>query len=326
MLRSSSIHDHRPYRSSTHHLVHRRFNTINSNRVPHPSSSSSYWSRLLPVLQPRRSASTTSATNKKAVSDQEHLKEAIQSAERHRVVAALMKDRRYHLSIDEYVETAQQAVGPHRLSRDQALELLKHLHAAGVVLRCRVPSSSSLADQVFLHPDRVLELFMATDVAADTHVHRVQHHMEDLRQARSELQALEDRRDQLEREASRRANRFVWAGFAFLTVQVAVVARLTWWDYSWDTMEPVTYFLGFGFSIVAYLWYLLRNEEYSFDAMRNWRRERNLDRIMRKEGFSMDQLNAARDKVQRIESEIRKQVPGSLARLLLNDEQQIVMS
>ncbi len=34
-----------------------------------------------------------------------------------------------------------------------------------------------------------------------------------------------------------------WAGLALIGVQFGALARLTWEEYSWDIMEPTTYFV-----------------------------------------------------------------------------------
>merc|ERR1719402_1306181 len=35
-----------------------------------------------------------------------------------------------------------------------------------------------------------------------------------------------------------------------------VMARLTWWEYSWDVIEPCTYFVTYGGCILMYSFYL----------------------------------------------------------------------
>nr|CCC94745.1 conserved hypothetical protein [Trypanosoma congolense IL3000] len=52
--------------------------------------------------------------------------------------------------------------------------------------------------------------------------------------------------------------RLVWAAaFCFTAVQLATVSRLTFFDLDWDIMEPVSYFLGAGTTIIL-MFYLIR--------------------------------------------------------------------
>lgn len=43
-------------------------------------------------------------------------------------------------------------------------------------------------------------------------------------------------------------------------VQFGILARLTWWEYSWDIMEPVTYFVTYGTAMAAYAYYCLTKQ------------------------------------------------------------------
>lgn len=48
--------------------------------------------------------------------------------------------------------------------------------------------------------------------------------------------------------------------------QFGILARLTWWEYSWDIMEPVTYFITYGTAIVMYGYFLLTQQVGADDA------------------------------------------------------------
>ena len=41
-----------------------------------------------------------------------------------------------------------------------------------------------------------------------------------------------------------------------MTVVWGMLARLTWWEYSWDVMEPCTFFVTYGGAILCYSYYL----------------------------------------------------------------------
>jgi calcium uniporter protein, mitochondrial len=56
---------------------------------------------------------------------------------------------------------------------------------------------------------------------------------------------------------------FIFTGM--MSVQFGVLARLTWWEYSWDIMEPVTYFVTYGTGIAAYAYFVLTKQEYLFN-------------------------------------------------------------
>lgn len=67
-------------------------------------------------------------------------------------------------------------------------------------------------------------------------------------------------RAQLAKTAEARSSRVVWTGLALLSVQGGALAWLTWWVYSWDVMEPVTYFITYSTSMGAFAYYVLTKQ------------------------------------------------------------------
>ena len=49
--------------------------------------------------------------------------------------------------------------------------------------------------------------------------------------------------------------------------QFGFLARLTWWEYSWDIMEPVTYFVTYGTSLIMYAYFVLTREVSSLSSL-----------------------------------------------------------
>lgn len=60
--------------------------------------------------------------------------------------------------------------------------------------------------------------------------------------------------------ADKRSNWLAWAGLGLMSVQFGILARLTWWEYSWDIMEPVTYFVTYGTVIATYAYFVVTKE------------------------------------------------------------------
>lgn len=44
---------------------------------------------------------------------------------------------------------------------------------------------------------------------------------------------------ELDGKAGRKANALTWVGLGLMSVQFGVLARLTWWEYSWDVSSLI---------------------------------------------------------------------------------------
>lgn len=65
---------------------------------------------------------------------------------------------------------------------------------------------------------------------------------------------------ELDQKAYRKSNMLTWLGLGLMSVQFGVLARLTWWEYSWDIMEPVTYFVTYGTGMATYAYFVLTKQ------------------------------------------------------------------
>lgn len=66
----------------------------------------------------------------------------------------------------------------------------------------------------------------------------------------------------LEKKAGYRTSILTWVGLSMMAVQFGILARLTWWEYSWDIMEPVTYFVTYGTAMATYAYFALTKQVY----------------------------------------------------------------
>lgn len=81
----------------------------------------------------------------------------------------------------------------------------------------------------------------------------------------------------LQRAALHSTRRYTVMAF-LLALQIAVVARLTFYELDWDIMEPVTYCFGVFVTIVFYAYYIRHGEECTCDDVR----ERFIPRMVRR--------------------------------------------
>ncbi|XP_044157833.1 calcium uniporter regulatory subunit MCUb, mitochondrial isoform X1 [Bufo gargarizans] len=95
-------------------------------------------------------------------------------------------------------------------------------------------------------------------------VQKEQQLLQRLENLKEELQPLEQMKKNLMTLAEARTTHLKWVGLALLSTQGGALAWLTWWVYSWDIMEPVTYFITYGSAIAFYAYFLLTKLEYLY--------------------------------------------------------------
>ena len=84
--------------------------------------------------------------------------------------------------------------------------------------------------------------------------------MAELEKLQLELKPMEDIKAEIDRKSAQRTNIVVWGGLGYMAFQFGLLARLTWWEYSWDIMEPVTYFVGYGTAMACYAYFWLTRQ------------------------------------------------------------------
>ncbi|XP_046753279.1 calcium uniporter protein, mitochondrial isoform X2 [Diprion similis] len=127
-----------------------------------------------------------------------------------------------------------------------------------------------------------------------------------LEDIKMQLQPLEDKRLELEATASRRTNLLTWAGLGLMSVQFGILARLTWWEYSWDIMEPVTYFVTYGTAMACYAYYVLTKQEYLLPDVRDRQHLLILHKKARKLGLDLNQYNVLKEQSSELETKLQR--------------------
>ncbi|KAI9002289.1 hypothetical protein BC832DRAFT_112070 [Gaertneriomyces semiglobifer] len=91
--------------------------------------------------------------------------------------------------------------------------------------------------------------------------------LRELASVEEHLLPLEKSKAELDKTAHRHSTRIAWLGLAALCAQWGIMARLTWWEYSWDVMEPISYFLTTGAGILGYMFYVATSKDYTYETL-----------------------------------------------------------
>uniref|UniRef100_A0A674EW89 Calcium uniporter protein n=1 Tax=Salmo trutta TaxID=8032 RepID=A0A674EW89_SALTR len=113
----------------------------------------------------------------------------------------------------------------------------------------------------------------------------------------SQLRPLEKVREELSRKAERRTTWVLWGGVAYMATQFGILARLTWWEYSWDIMEPVTYFITYATAMAIYSYYVLTRQEYIYPDARDRQYLLFFHKGVKRQRFDVHKYNQLKDSI-----------------------------
>ncbi|KQK10314.1 calcium uniporter protein 6, mitochondrial isoform X2 [Brachypodium distachyon] len=132
-------------------------------------------------------------------------------------------------------------------TRAEATALAGALDEAGVVLLFR--------DKVYLQPDKIVDLVRKAMPLALTPE-------DDPR--KEELKQLQTKLEDINKLAHKQVRRILWSGLGFLITQVGLFFRLTFWEFSWDVMEPITFFTTTTGLVVGYAYFLITSRDPTY--------------------------------------------------------------
>ncbi|KAL9979883.1 hypothetical protein ACROYT_G017607 [Oculina patagonica] len=131
------------------------------------------------------------------------------------------------------------------------------------------------------------------------------HLMQELEKLQLELKPLEDLKAEIDRKSAQRTNLVVWGGLGYMAFQFGLLARLTWWEYSWDIMEPVTYFVGYGTAMACYAYFVLTRQEFLYPDARDRQFLLFFHKLSKRKIFDVKRYNAIKDAMNKIEEDLQ---------------------
>ncbi|XP_063074396.1 calcium uniporter protein, mitochondrial-like [Engraulis encrasicolus] len=146
-----------------------------------------------------------------------------------------------------------------------------------------------------------------------TALHLPSHHilkerelLEKLDGLKQELTPMEKLKAQLVKRAENSSSRAIWGGLALLSVQGGALAWLTWWVYSWDVMEPVTYFITYSTSIGIFAYYVLTKQDYVYPDAKDRQFLNYFHKSAKKANFNVERYNQLKDELAEVEEDLKR--------------------
>eukprot|EP00049_Salpingoeca_infusionum_P008394 m.136555 g.136555 ORF g.136555 m.136555 type:complete len:303 (+) comp14000_c0_seq2:329-1237(+) len=133
-----------------------------------------------------------------------------------------------------------------------------------------------------------------------------QHLMAEISQIKDELKPLEDIRAECQVKAHDSGKKLAWVGLGVMGLQFGFLARLTWFEYSWDLMEPVTYFITTGTQMLFMCYYLISQREYTYEVVQERAELKSFYNRAKAQGMSIERYNQLKDKLSDYENQLKQ--------------------
>lgn len=107
----------------------------------------------------------------------------------------------------------------------------------------------------------------------------------------TELKEMELRKSEIDKKADKMVRRELWGGLGYLVLQTAAFMRLTFWELSWDVMEPICFYVTSVYFMIGYAYFLRTSREPSFEGVYQSRFYAKQMKLMKMEGFDVEKYN-----------------------------------
>ncbi|CEF60822.1 Calcium uniporter protein, mitochondrial [Strongyloides ratti] len=121
-----------------------------------------------------------------------------------------------------------------------------------------------------------------------------------------QLKPLEIIKKYIEEECDKHSERVIWGGFMLLGLQTGIFARLTWWEYSWDIMEPVTYFATFSTVLGSCAYYLTTRQPFEYDTLHGRIFYKKFHKLAKKYNFDYNKYNFLKELEKKINYDLER--------------------
>ncbi|XP_023911423.1 calcium uniporter protein 2, mitochondrial [Quercus suber] len=196
----------------------------------------------------------------------DHARKLLRVAQLEAVKTRLREIQQSWISYPDFVRVCSEGCS----DPDQGLGLAKMLDESGTVI--------VLGNNVLLRPEQVAKVLQ-------TLIPMPGGNPNDPRL--KELEEMEKQKAEINKKADILVRRELWGGLGFLVLQTAGFMRLTFWELSWDVMEPICFYLTSMYCMAGYTFFLRTSREPSFEGFYRSRFQSKQKRLMKINNFDI---------------------------------------
>ncbi|KAJ0039882.1 hypothetical protein Pint_28209 [Pistacia integerrima] len=186
----------------------------------------------------------------------------------------------------EFVRVCEEAVS----DPNQGLQFAKLLDESGNVI--------VLGNVVYLRPEQIRPdlkrekgstLGVEVTKVIEGLIHVPEANSNDPR--RKEFEELEKQKAAIDQKADFLVRRELWCGLGYLVVQTTAFMRLTFWELTWDVMEPICFYVTSMYFMAGYAFFLRTSKEPSFEGFYQSRFTAKQEKLFKLHNFDVERYN-----------------------------------
>ncbi|KAJ0818707.1 putative calcium uniporter protein [Helianthus annuus] len=108
---------------------------------------------------------------------------------------------------------------------------------------------------------------------------------------KQQLEELERQKSFIDQKSLSQVRGELYCGLGFLVIQTLAFMRLTFWELSWDVMEPICFFVTSFHFALAYMFFIKTSKEPTFEGYFQRRFKTKQRKLMEAYGFDLRTYN-----------------------------------
>jgi calcium uniporter protein, mitochondrial len=224
----------------------------------------------------------------------------LRSAANRKVVEKLEEEAVHRVSVP-YSEF-EELCNAEGVDKSSAKKLAEALHTSGAAWHFQ-----AMSDTLVLQPEavtqRILQVLKVGGSDVSQHSVQLKARLDELK---AQLEPLHAQYQRIVASGESRANFWINLSLTFLLAQGAAVARLTWWELSWDIMEPVTYMITFATITGGLGYFAATGADYTYEDLHATLARRRRQKLMRRQAFDEQRYQQLIADIEQAESELAK--------------------
>ncbi|OZC07338.1 hypothetical protein X798_05648, partial [Onchocerca flexuosa] len=129
--------------------------------------------------------------------------------------------------------------------------------------------------------------------------------IEEYENVKAELKPLIQAKSEMDAICKKRAQRMLWLALSGMGFQGGFLARLTW-EYSWDVMEPITYFATYATLIASFAYYLYTNQYFDYNDHKRRAMTLYFHKKAAKSNFDISRFNELQSMANSLKHELKR--------------------